>query len=226
MSPLVEAIIAPVISGGILMIFQKSIEGQISKVSPNEKTTKKVFLISVLTIVIIAFVASFAIINARPENITTNTILPEKNNIEAGKEAGEVLISEIRKMDQENKRNKAEKQASKEKKWAYQIGSGMNNAKDALEVYKKLEHIGGIYIFKEKSRLFFIVQTSRYSEQEFHDNQSTFQKKIDEIPKMSNSAISIVDLNNKCDLTEFVVEGRTGDLKQKKYNDVACYICQ
>ncbi len=95
-----------------------------------------------------------------------------------------------------------------------------------MRIYENLKAIDGIYVFEETNRLFYIVQVSRYSEEQLRDSMPVFQEKVDKALGITNTVIQVVDLNQKCSPNEIIVEGQTGKLKRKKYDDVRCFICQ
>lgn len=151
------------------------------------------------------------------ENKNESNKHPEADYVEAGKEVYDIANEYIK----EKKHNDSLYLASREKLWAFQIGTAKKE-EAAWDLYGRVKHIDGICFFKVSRREYMVIKYDGSFKEDFIDEAlNSLTESIDSL----GEKVQKIDLMSYCSKKEKVVEQKK--LRNRKLDyEVRLYECE
>lgn len=152
----------------------------------------------------------------------TQTIIHEeqKTDAEVILEGGKELLA-LHKANRENKkREESIRKANRKQQWVYQLGEPMDSKEAVLEMYKKLNGMKSVAVFKESKKNYLLFVDNGLNQQEALDALEEFKASVPQ----DIVRLEVMDLMKKCGKKKEVIKTEAVSIR-KDTTQVACYEC-
>lgn len=134
---------------------------------------------------------------------------------------GVELGNEIRKEIKDNKQRKDSiYQANRMQQWVYQLGEPMDSKEAVLELYKQLEGVNRVSVFKESKKSYFLFVDQDLTEQELKNSLESFKEQVGQ----AITRVFPIDLMRKCGKKEEVMKTEPLSVRKEEI-ELDCYVC-
>ncbi|TNE56004.1 MAG: hypothetical protein EP338_01610 [Bacteroidetes bacterium] len=212
-----------------LGLFKLELIKSLAKRISGEKNSLAIALIAIMVVSILPYLISLYFPEDKKDTevlVTEDVSNGQKTDAEMYMEVAEEavdLISEVGDKIKENKKIKDSiYEATREKRWVYQIGEKVTDKDLLLDIYKAWIDENPVKVFKTSNNNYLLFLDKGWNEQILNDSLKNFASSVSSL----GQKIRVIDLASDCNRKEDIVianQIKIGKRKNKHFVD--CYTC-